>query len=1035
MNICLRVRRGMLGLMLPAVMLLVVLATPLECEAVISDPADTIQAQFEVHPDLEMTLLAEEPMLVNPTNIDVDHLGRVWVCEVLNYRHFRNTDAAPRKEGDRILVLEDSNGDGTVDKQTVFYQGIDIDSAHGVCVLGDRVIVSAGDKVQVLIDSDGDLKADQQEVLFSGIGGVQHDHGIHAFIFGPDGKLYFNFGNEGKQIRDKEGKPIIDMAGNEVASHRKPYHQGMVFRCNIDGSEFETLGWNFRNNWELAVDSFGQIWQSDNDDDGNRSTRINFVLPYGNYGYTDQATGAGWRTPRSNLETKTERRHWHQNDPGVVPNLLATGAGSPAGICMYEGDALPSVFHNQMIHCDPGPGVVRSYPVTKQGAGFTAKVVNIVKSKEGNANFRPSDVCVAANGSLIVADWHDPGVGGHRMQDTAKGKLYRISARTAGKSKETTGGMGSPNLGSPNLGSPNLSSPNQSVRFLEWQRLKESPEASLKELETLFASGNSRVRARALWAAGKLEIDRAKKIKWIGKALKDADPDVRIAAVNLSFQIRSELDEGYLEMLPVEDPAPEVRRAILSGLRAAWPKSSAKAWARLAEQYDGSDPWYLEAVGIAADGHWDECFDAWLNDFPERAFEPAGQDIVWRSRSSRTADLLKQFIVSPYTNADSVARLFRAFDFLEGSKAKSKELIFTSLAFDDHGFENEKKFKVLSEAVSRLDARKFTSEQKAGLNELIEQTRGTSTFIELVDKFAATKFYGELMAVAASQDDRQMAADAMRVLVAKDGGKVAEKFINADESTRVALADALVNSGARPADWLLGGIGKRTDLRAEVRQYALRRLGESKAGAGDMVWWIGQKESLDSVATSAISQALHQSKWPDMRAKAQELFPMAMSKDKRPIPVIAELVAREGDVARGRAVFAGAGTCAKCHVVAGQGIEVGPDLSEIGDKLAPAAMYESILYPSAGISHNYENWLVLTDEGQTFNGVLLGESADEVRIKDDKGIVHSIASDSVEEKKKLELSLMPADLHEHMTEQELIDLVRYLATLKKVSAP
>ena len=487
-------------------------------------------------------------------------------------------------------------------------------------------------------------------------------------------------------------------------------------------------------------------------------------------------------------------------------------------------------------------------------------------------------------------------------------------------------------------------------------------------------------------------------------------------------------------MLPVEDPAPEVRRTILSGLRAAWPTSAAKIWARLAEQYDGTDRWYLEAVGIAADGHWDECFDAWLNEFPERAFEPAGQDIVWRSRATRTPELLKQLIVAPSTNAKEVARLFRAFDFVEGAAANSKEAIFTSLAFDDHGFVNEKKFKVLSEAITRLDASKFTSQHKAGLNDLIEQTRGTPTFIELVDKFGASNFYGELLAISSSQEDRQMAADAMRVLAVKDAGKVAHKFVNTDEPTRAALGDALVNSGERHADWLLGNIGKRTDLSGEIRKYAIRRLGESKAGAGDMIWWIDQKESLDAVANSAISVALHQSKWPDIRARAQELFPMATSKDKRPIPVIAELVTRQGDIENGKAVYAGVGTCAKCHVVASQGIEVGPNLSEIGDKLAPAAMYESILYPSAGISHNYESWLVLTDEGQTLSGVLLGESAEAVRIKDDKGIVHSIDVDSIEEKKKLELSLMPADLHELMTEQELIDLVSYLATLKKVAS-
>ena len=202
---------------------------------------------------LAASLFAAEPQLLSPSNIDIDHRGRVWVCEIVNYRGHNGK----RPEGDRILILEDTDGDGMADKEKVFYQGRDIDSPHGVCVLGNKVIVSAGDKVQVFTDDDGDDKPDSKEVLFSGISGTQHDHGIHAFTFGPDGKLYFNFGNSGRQIKDKDGKPIVDMAGNEVTANRKPYQEGMVFRCNLDGSEFETLGWNFRNNWMVTVDSFG----------------------------------------------------------------------------------------------------------------------------------------------------------------------------------------------------------------------------------------------------------------------------------------------------------------------------------------------------------------------------------------------------------------------------------------------------------------------------------------------------------------------------------------------------------------------------------------------------------------------------------------------------------------------------------------------------------------------------------------------------------------------------------------------------------
>ena len=188
----------------------------------------------------------------------------------------------------------------------------------------------------------------------------------------------------------------------------------------------ETLGWNFRNNWEVCVDSFGTIWQSDNDDDGNRGVRINYVMEFGNYGYKDELTGAGWREPRTNLEEEIPERHWHLNDPGVVPNLLQTGAGSPTGICVYEGDLLPEVFRNQIIHCDAGPNVVRAYPVKEDGAGYKAEIVNILEGTRDQW-FRPSDVCVAPDGSLIIADWYDPGVGGHRQGDVDRGRIFRVA--------------------------------------------------------------------------------------------------------------------------------------------------------------------------------------------------------------------------------------------------------------------------------------------------------------------------------------------------------------------------------------------------------------------------------------------------------------------------------------------------------------------------------------------------------------------------------------------------------------------------------
>ena len=90
-------------------------------------------------------------------------------------------------------------------------------------------------------------------------------------------------------------------------------------------------------------------------------------MEYGNYGYQDEVTGAAWRQPRYDLEENISSRHWHQNSPGVVPNLLVTGAGSPAGMTVYEGRLLPPQFRGQMLHAEPG--LERRPVLSGEGAG------------------------------------------------------------------------------------------------------------------------------------------------------------------------------------------------------------------------------------------------------------------------------------------------------------------------------------------------------------------------------------------------------------------------------------------------------------------------------------------------------------------------------------------------------------------------------------------------------------------------------------------------------------------------------------------
>lgn len=558
---------------------------------------DKAVAGLDVHKDVQATLFAAEPMLLSPSNIDVDHLGRVWVCEVVNYR--RNNGKRP--EGDRILTLEDTDGDGRLDQQTVFYQGRDVDSALGICVLGNRVIVSVAPNVFVLSDTNGDGKADAKESLFTNVGQPQHDHSAHAFVFGPDGKLYWNFGNTGKQVHDRNGDIVVDKAGNEVRDNGDPYYGGMVFRCNEDGSDFEVLAHNFRNNYEVAVDSFGTLWQSDNDDDGNRGVRFNYVMEFGNYGYRDELTGASWQTPRTGWHPEIPTRHWHQNDPGVVPNLLQTGGGSPSGICVYEGDLLPEWLNGQVIHTDPGPNVVWSIVTEKSGAGYQAKSVNILKG-ERDPWFRPCDVCVAPDGSLIIADWYDPGVGGHAMGDLERGRLFRVAPPGANYTVPTY------NFATADGAVEALKSPNQSVRYLAWKALHGMGHDAEDALLRLFDDPNPRFKARALWLLGKIEGHGQ---HYVNRAIADANPDIRIAGLRLARQVGVDLIPLLTRL--VSDPAAEVRRQCATTLRICDSPNVPGLWSRIAQQYDGRDRWYLEALGIGAHGKWDACLQAWLS--------------------------------------------------------------------------------------------------------------------------------------------------------------------------------------------------------------------------------------------------------------------------------------------------------------------------------------------------------------------------------------------------------------------------------------
>ncbi|MBI1830967.1 MAG: c-type cytochrome [Planctomycetes bacterium] len=953
----------------------------------IHDPAVAVK-NLDVHPDLQATLFVSEPKITNPTNLDIDHRGRVWICDVKNYRGHRNS----RPEGDRILILEDTKGTGVADKVTTFYQGRDVDSAMGICVLGNKVIVSASPNVLVFTFDEND-KITKKEVLFSKTGVSQHDHTAHSFVFGPDGRLYWNFGNEGHAVHEKDGKPVVDLAGNVVNDKGNPYRQGMVFRCEMDGSNFETLGWNFRNNYEVAVDSFGTMWQSDNDDDGNKGVRINYVMEF----------------------------------------LLQTGAGSPTGICVYEGTLLSRALAPRVrpdsrsesatlvVHCDALPNVVRCYPAVPDGAGYKVpQIVNILDGAKKNNWFRPADVCVAPDGSIFVTDWYDPGVGGHAQGDKDRGRVFRVAPPGVNYSLpkynfDTIAG---------NIEA--LKSPNLATRYIAWTNLHKEGAKAEAALLKLYESKVPHERARALWLLGRIE---GKGPHYVDKAIADKDANIRIVGIRLARQLKFEVTPVLTTLRDDRDAA--VRRECAVALRPSKSNLAALQWMDLAASHDGIDRWYLEALGIGADKNWNACLEHYMQKGPARSLlHKPTRDIVWRSRADVTPTLLATAISFPQVPTDELPRLFRAFDFQKDSDIKNEALV--KLAFGTYADPARAKL-ITTEAINRLktfDINKNPA-HAAALDNLLDQSKGTTAFVEMVGKFNVAKRYPELLALAQKQPTEQIGVDAIRVLFERDQVKLIQTGLaSSDKALAASTAQAISGAGHDKANALLLPIIRNDKLDLELRRQATRALARNQTGARALLQ-LAESRELSKELYVAAGSVLNVSTSKDIREIAARLFPPPTTKDKKPLPAISDLVKMKGNTSNGASVFAKAGACAKCHQVNGEGKNVGPDLSEIGKKLAREALYESILYPSASIAHNFETWVVETKKGTTANGLLVSKTAEEISIKDAESIVRTFKMTDVESATKSAVSLMPADLHQLMTTQEMVDVVEYLATLKE----
>lgn len=622
-------------------------------------PAETVAEDLFIVPEgFEVTLWASSPHLYNPTNLDIDHAGRIWVAEGVRYRkHF---DRQP--EGDRIVVLEDTDGDGRCDTSHVFVQEPLLVAPLGVAVIDNRIVVSQPPHLLVYTDVDRDLKfdpaVDKREILLTGFNGQNHDHSLHSVTVGPDGKWYFNSGNCGGQFTDKSGKtfsifgpyrpgPIgpfefphkAEILAGKPSDDGHIYVGGFAVRMNPDGTQAEIIGHNYRNSYEQSVTSLGDVFQNDNDDPP--ACRVSWVMEYANFGFASNDGQRTWQADKRPGQT-IQTAQWRQDDPGIAPAGDVYGGGSPTGNVFYENGALGEQWIGTFLACEAGRNVVFGYQPKLEGAGFKLDRRDFMTSnpsgefagsdflggaesvnREIRTLFRPSDIAVGPDGALYVTDWYDPRVGGHQdLDETCSGAVYRIAPKGFNPvvpkiDPSTVEGLVEA-----------LKSPAVNVRAIGFYGLKAKGRAVLDPVAALLDDPNPYIQGRAIHLLYQLGISGP---RVAGYPADQPTSERKIAAFRAMR--RAGLDISGAATSLAEDPDPAVRREVALAMRDVSLDLARDLLVAVAKGYDGKDRTYLEAFGIGAAGKEAEIYAAVKGEMGQddpRLWNEAFADIAWR---------------------------------------------------------------------------------------------------------------------------------------------------------------------------------------------------------------------------------------------------------------------------------------------------------------------------------------------------------------------------------------------------------------------
>ncbi|MFN0055072.1 MAG: PVC-type heme-binding CxxCH protein [Planctomycetales bacterium] len=967
----------------------------------LSTPQEAL-ASIKAPEGFHVSLFAAEPDVQQPISLTTDECGRLWIAENYTYAESQVNFAADLR--DRIVILEDADGDGTFDKRTVFWDaGEKLTSVEvgygGVWALCAPQLLFIPDR-----DRD-DIPDGPPQVVLDGwdAGAVRHNI-VNGLKWGPDGWLY---GRHGILATSAVGKP------GASDSQRVRINTG-IWRYHPTREVFEAVAHGTTNSWGFDYDDHGEMFF------------INTVIGH----LWHVVPGAHYRRMYGTdfnpylyqlIEQTADHFHWDTGEVwsdirkiGVSPTTSQAGGGhAHSGLMIYLGDNWPKQYRNTMLTVNLHGHRLNNDRLERHGSGYVGKHAADLLHV-GDPWFRGIDLIYGPDGGVFVADWTDVGEchendGVHR----SSGRIFKV---TAGNPKPVKG-LDLAKLSDQELVKLQLHPNDWYVRqarrvLLERAAAKNDMGPAASQLLAMFEEQKDVTRRlRAMWCLWGLgALDEA----WLVKRLEDRDEHMRVWAVRLLADREglSAASAKVLAKLAVLEPSGLVQLYLASAMQRLpeeqrWPIAKALAWR---EEF-ADDPvlplmiWYgLEPAVPRDPGEAVALVETTKMPLLRRHIARRLTSEIDRQRvavgvlvdslarhqeSAYRTDVLQGMSdalrgwrqAAPPTGWDKVARVL-ARDASAANRKRTQEL---AVVFGDGRAADE-----LKQIVA--DGQADVENRRQALRTLVDAR--PDDLLPLLQKLIG---------------DRELVGEAVRGLAAFDAPETPRMVLDAyprlDPVGRISAVDTLVSRPAY-ARALLDAVKAGRLARREVSAFHARQI----------------QSFDDAELTSLLSEV-----WGAARATdAEKRTQIAALREK-----LSDEYLESGNLSAGRGMFQK--HCSTCHVLYGQGKSAGPDLTGSNRKNLEYLL-ENLIDPSASVAADFRMSVVTLASGRVATGVVVEQSERTITLQTQQERV-TIDRQEIEEQKGTSESLMPEGLMKNLTEEQLRDLIAYLRSSEQAPLP